>query len=240
MGVGSIPPNPHIEDAGVGGFDDPEGDTLGSSTEFWRQQETSVYSGCRATSRLNKQQKLTCLLPTLQLPVPFGAFSRPRARRPTGSKKNRIRIGGGQNCLSCWPFTYVAEGTSSSARGTFQLQHLGVVGEQRAPSVEPTAEQELPSAVDEPMERLYRVDEYTDVDELNAPTAVTVVIRTSGLNCGATFCELHSQSRSIRGQTVLVCGDCVTTQPKQILKLHPSVLFNSHESEKRSRERPLS
>eukprot|EP00971_Amphidinium_carterae_P113939 2257831-Amphidinium_carterae.1 len=44
-------------------------------------------------------------------------------------------------------------------------------------------------------------------------------------------------TRSIRGQIVLVCGDCVTTHPKQLPKLHPRVLFDSHESMKRNRER---
>eukprot|EP00971_Amphidinium_carterae_P251407 4990483-Amphidinium_carterae.1 len=69
------------------------------------------------------------------------------------------------------------------------------------------------------------------------PTVVTVGIRTCGLNCGATFCKLHSHSRSIRGQSVLVFGYCVTTHPTQLPKLYPRMLFTSHESEKRSRER---
>eukprot|EP00971_Amphidinium_carterae_P117997 2337594-Amphidinium_carterae.1 len=55
------------------------------------------------------------------------------------------------------------------------------------------------------------------------PAVVTAGIRSCGLNCGATFCDLHSHSRSTCGQVVLTCVDCVNTHPKQLLKSHPGV-----------------
>eukprot|EP00971_Amphidinium_carterae_P138549 2745212-Amphidinium_carterae.1 len=39
--------------------------------------------------------------------------------------------------------------------------------------------------------------------------------------CEATFCEMHSHHRAVRGQNFLVCSNCVAAHPKRLPKLPP-------------------
>eukprot|EP00971_Amphidinium_carterae_P104290 2065367-Amphidinium_carterae.3 len=138
----------------------------------------------------------------------FGYFCRGRRRRALSPSTGRSRVGG-----------HVADTSTSSAAAAAAA-----------------------AASSDPCRRERQGDPQAPIQGdglicMNClPVVATVGIRTCGLNCGATICELHLHSRSIRGQSVSVCGDCLPhTQ-----KLHKvSQVFFANEGQKRLSERNL-